>query len=206
MRELELFAEICCPFTHLSLRRLVERRLLEHSKVPVLRVRAWPLELVNGEPLDRDLIAEEVAELREQVAPDLFAGFRSDTFPATSIPAMALAARAYEHGPEVGERMSLALRNALFEEERDIADVDVLADIARSVGLPGIRPADLHDAGPVVADWEEGNARGVVGSPHFFVKGTSFFCPMLRIEQVGGHRRIEYDEAGIARFGEACFG
>ena len=54
----------------------------------VLRVRAWPLELVNGEPLAADLVAEEVRELREQVAPDLFAGFDPTRFPATSLPAM----------------------------------------------------------------------------------------------------------------------
>ena len=52
-----------------------------------LRLRAWPLELVNDAPLDADLIADEVAALRAHVAPDLFAGFDPQHFPKTSLPA-----------------------------------------------------------------------------------------------------------------------
>lgn len=65
---IEVFADVVCPFTHVGLRRLVERRH-ELGSSAVLRVRAWPLELVNGEPLAADVVAEEVRELREQVAP-----------------------------------------------------------------------------------------------------------------------------------------
>ena len=55
-----------------------------------LRLRAWPLELVNDAPLDADLIADEVAALRAHVAPDLFAGFDPQHFPKTSLPTLAL--------------------------------------------------------------------------------------------------------------------
>ena len=48
-----------------------------------MRVRAWPLELVNGTPLDSAMIGEEVDELRAQVAPDLFTGFDLSGFPGT---------------------------------------------------------------------------------------------------------------------------
>ena len=57
----------------------------------VVRVKAWPLELVNGEPLAAALVAEEGPTLRAQVAPDLFEGFDRSRFPTTSLPAMALA-------------------------------------------------------------------------------------------------------------------
>jgi hypothetical protein len=205
VRELEVFAEICCPFTHVGLRRFVERRLLERSDHPVLRVRAWPLELVNGAPLDAGLVAEEVEELRDQVAPDLFVGFAPERFPRTSLPAMALAAHAYGHGADVGERTSLALRDALFEDGRDIADPAVLRSIACGVGLPW-PPVDGGDvAAPVLADWRDGRVRGVLGSPHFFVDGTGFFCPMLSIERVGERRRIALDRVGLGRFLERCF-
>jgi hypothetical protein len=61
----------------------------------VLRVRAWPLELVNGEPLDPTITAEHVDDLRTQVASDLFAHFDPDHFPRTSLRALAVAAVAY---------------------------------------------------------------------------------------------------------------
>ena len=42
---------------------------------PRLRIRAWPLELINGKPLDPDHIEAEIVALRGSVRPDLFAGF-----------------------------------------------------------------------------------------------------------------------------------
>lgn len=201
MREIEVFADVACPFTHVGLRRLVERRAAADQDVP-LRVRAWPLELVNGAPLDARTVAEEVEDLRAQVAPDLFTAFDVARFPATSMPALVLAAAAYEHGIRVGERVSLALRHALFEEGRDVADPAVLLDIAVSAGI------GLPDGGcrqRVLDDWREGQRRGVVGSPHFFVAGQGWFCPTLDVSRVDGHLRIERDEAGLAAFLDRCF-
>ena len=80
MREVEVFADIRCPFTHVGLRRLTEWRARTGAEF-ALRVRAWPLELVNAEPLAATLIAEEAEALRRQIAPDLFAGFDLDNFP-----------------------------------------------------------------------------------------------------------------------------
>ncbi|MGZ4348546.1 MAG: hypothetical protein ACXVFB_15015, partial [Gaiellaceae bacterium] len=105
----EVFADVSCPFTHVGLRRFVQERSRRSRDDLVLRVRAWPLELVNGTPLDRDTVAEHVAALREQVAPDLFHGFDTRTFPESSLPAMALAGAAYDVDDRVGEAVSLAL-------------------------------------------------------------------------------------------------
>jgi hypothetical protein len=79
----EVFADVRCPFTHVGLRRLVEHRNRTGADI-TLWVRAWPLELVNAAPLDDQLIAHEVVELRRQVAPELFDGFRASRFPAGS--------------------------------------------------------------------------------------------------------------------------
>ena len=85
MTTIEVFADVACPFTHVGLRRLVERRD-ELGRTDVrLRVRAWPLEVVNGEPLDPAFIEEEVDDIRAQVAPDLFTGFRRGAFPASTL-------------------------------------------------------------------------------------------------------------------------
>lgn len=183
MAVIEVFADVRCPFTHVGLRRLVERRQAQGTDV-ALHVRAWPLELVNGEPMDLELVGEEVGALKEQVTPELFAGFSPETFAATSLPALILSAAAYERDVETGEAVALALRWVMFEEGRDIADPAVLEEIA---GAHGVRWTEGDAASRVMEEWHEGRDRGVVGSPHFFVGGQGWFCPVLDIahDEVG---------------------
>ena len=182
MTRIEVYADIVCPFTHVGLRRLSEARHQRGIARP-LRVRAWPLEWINGTPLGADLLAREIEALREDVAPDLFAGFDAALFPLTSIPALGLAAAAYAVDDTTGAAMSMALRDALFEQGENIADPDVLCDIGRRFDL------DLPDRETseraVRSDWERGKERGVQGSPHFFVGDRGWFCPSLDISHVG---------------------
>lgn len=183
MRTVEVFADVLCPFTHAGLRTLIDRRNeLGHTE-PRLRIRAWPLELINGKPLDADHIAVEVAALRASVRPDLFTGFSVDTFPRTSMTAFALAAAAdRSRDPVLIEEVGLALRDAVFEKGLDIGKPEVVATIAARFGL---EPLDAEATLAVVrADWEEGRSRGVVGSPHFFTDdGAGRFCPVLDISR-----------------------
>ena len=95
-------------------------------------VRAWPLELVNGAPLDPTVTWEHAEDLREQVAPDLFRHLDVDRFPSSTLDALALANRAYRTDLQVGERVSFALRDALFEEGRDISDRVTLEHLAQT--------------------------------------------------------------------------
>ncbi len=203
MAPIEVFADVCCPFTHVGLRRLVDRRQSLGRDEPRLYVRAWPLELVNGVPQDAEFIGEEVDELRRQVAPDLFHGFEPLAFPHSSLPALALAAGAYGRGLATGEAVSLALRAALFEEGRDIADPVVLSAIAAEHDL---RPPDEGDRRRVLEDWQDGRARDVVGSPHFFIAGGDFFCPTLDVSRVDGNLRITMKEEALSSFLEAALG
>jgi predicted DsbA family dithiol-disulfide isomerase len=199
----EVFADVLCPFTHVGLRRLVDRRRALGRTEPLLVVRAWPLELVNGQPLAAELVAEEVAALRASVAPDLFTGFDPARFPSSALPALGLAARARRTGPLVAEQCSLALRHALFEEGRDIAQPDELARIADECGIDGARG---EDQAAVLADLDLGRSLGVIGSPHFFVGGEGFFCPSLDIERVDGRLEIRIDAEGFTELTERCFG
>lgn len=205
MRVVEVFADVGCPFTHVGLRRFVARRAELGRDDVVLRVRSWPLEVVNDRPLDPSLIGEEVDELREQVAPDLFVGFREDRFPTSSLAPLALTAAAYASDLRVGEATALGLRTALFEEGRDPSAPDVLADVAAEAGVP-VDAAALGGRWreAVLAEHEEGVRRGVVGSPHFYVSESDFFCPALDIHRVDGHLRITADSEGFARFVERC--
>ncbi|MEO6467836.1 MAG: DsbA family protein [Acidimicrobiia bacterium] len=194
---IEVFADIVCPFTHVGLRRLVERRATTGRTAPVLHVRAWPLELVNGEPLAGDFVGEEVAALREQVAPDLFCGFDAARFPSTSLPALTLVAAAYRRDEQLGERVSLRLRDALFEEGADIGALDVLAEIATANGLD---VPEVGDRDAIMADLDEGRRRNVDGSPHFFLGAEGFFCPSFDITRVDGHLQVAFDAARFEQF------
>ena len=168
----EVFADVACPFTHVGLRRLVDRRD-RLGRTDVVRVRASPLEHVNHSPLDGAFIAEEVGAIRAQVAPDLFAGFAADTFPGTSLPALALAAAAYRRGDDVGEAVSLELRDLCFEQGIDIADPEVLGRVAAEHALT----VTDDDHASIDVDHLEGENRGVIGSPHFFTPGEASSAP-----------------------------
>jgi predicted DsbA family dithiol-disulfide isomerase len=143
--------------------------------------------LVNDAPLDPATIGEEIDALRAQVSPELFTGFDRSRFPNSSLPGLALAATAYRHSLAAGERVSLALRTALFEDGLDIADAGVLRRIAAAAG---VEPPTESTHDQVLTDWEQGRHRGVVGSPHFFVGGEGFFCPSLDISRVDGEIRV----------------
>jgi predicted DsbA family dithiol-disulfide isomerase len=204
----QVYADVVCPFTHVGLRRLVGERVARARRDVVLDIRAWPLELVNGEPLDPGVVADEVAALRASVAPELFAGFDPGRFPHTSVPALSLAAVAYEHAPGTGEAVSLALRTALFEGGQDVSDPAVLAALAASAGLDADRcsPEALDAAATTVrVQWQEGVARGVIGSPHFFVGDEDMFCPTLRISHDEHGFSVELDRAGFEAFLSRCF-
>ena len=199
----EVFADVACPFTHAGLLRISAWRTDHGLTEPLVRVRAWPLELVNGGRLQGSAIAPKVAALRAGVTPDLFAGFDPNRFPPTSLPAMVSEAAAYRRAPTVGEQFSFAVRTALFEDGLDIADPDVLRAIRKDVGAPD---PTSEDEATVMADYEEGRRRGVIGSPHYFTGDGGFFCPSLRIEhRAHGALDVGFDVDGFQQFIAAAF-
>lgn len=202
MKVVEVYADVACPFTHAGLRRFVAYRNGRAKAEPVLRVRAWPLELVNGEPLNGPSLTPKVAALRAHAAPDLFGGFDECSFPATTLPALAAEASAYRVGLEVGEQFSLALRHALFEDGLDVSDADVLAAIRNAYGVPEPTEADRAS---VRDDFEEGKQREVSGSPHFFTSQGNFFCPSLDIAHDRDGYQVRFDAAGFEKFVAAVF-
>ncbi len=200
---IEVFADIWCPFAHVGLRVVAgERRRRNRMDLPLI-VRAWPLELVNSAPMNPERTTEHVAHLREQVSPDLFAGFDPAHFPSTTLPALALVVSAYRCGTQVGELMSFAVRDALFEEGRDISQTEVIHQLADRLSVP--YPTADDDAA-VVADWTEGRSRGVQGSPHFFIGAENKFCPSLSIERGGGHTTITLNRTDLTEFLDRTLG
>lgn len=202
MPTIEVFADIGCPFAHVGLRRLRAERDRRGS-ISRLRVRPWPLELVNGVPMDAEFIDEEIDDIRAQVAPELFAGFRVEAFPSTFLPAMAVVEAAYRVDDESGEALSFAMRTALFEEGRNVGDEEVLAELSET---QGVGPVTEEDRQAVLDSWEEGRRRGVIGSPHFFAGDGGVFCPTLDIRRTSeGHLRISAGTESFDAFVESCF-
>jgi predicted DsbA family dithiol-disulfide isomerase len=200
---IEVFADIWCPFAHVGL-SLVAELLRTRSRQDVgIWVRAWPLEWVNGRAMDPESALEHARELRHQVAPNLFRGVDSSTFPRSTIPALALAAHAYRTGMEVGQAVSLDLRDSLFENGRDVSDPALLAEIATTYGLSAPDPRDYET---VVSDWQDGRARDVRGSPHFFCSGRGLFCPSLDIaKRPGGEGTTIHTDLGrLEAFLDEC--
>ena len=199
---IEVFADIWCPFAHVGLRTIHEERARAGREDMAIWVRAWPLELVNGAPLDASTTAKHVDELRSQVSPDLFRHFDTARFPSSTLDALALANRAYRANPQVGELVSFALRQALFEEGQDVSDRITLQHIAHTLGVA--MPDDSDSAG-VVADWHEGERRGVLGSPHFFCGDVDVFCPSLLItKDPGKGTSILRDSSRLTDFLARC--
>jgi predicted DsbA family dithiol-disulfide isomerase len=206
MKTVEVFADILCPFTHVGLHTLIDRRTERGLSEPRLRIRAWPLELVNGQPLDAKHIGAEITALRASVRPDLFTGFSVDTFPSTSMAGFALSAAADRTGnPVVAEEVGMALRDAVFEFGLDIGRPEVVAPIAAQFNL---EPLDIDStAAAVRADWDEGRARGVIGSPHFFTGDDgSWFCPGLAISRDDVGNFIIAWKQGSEAFVDSVFG
>ncbi len=205
MTTVEVFADVLCPFTHVGLHTLIDRRVQRGLTVPRMRIRAWPLELINGEPLDPHHIAAEISALRESVRPDLFAGFDTDAFPKTAMAAYALTVAADRTGdPARSEEVGMALRDAVFEQGLDIGRPEVVQAVATRFGLT---PLDADaTAAAVHADWDEGKQRGVVGSPHFFTAdGGSWFCPGLAISRDNVGNFIVAWKEGNAAFVDRVF-
>jgi predicted DsbA family dithiol-disulfide isomerase len=178
--EIEVFADIWCPFAHVGLRCARDRRDATGRDDVVIRVRPWPLELVNSAPMDPAKTASHVEHLRHQVNDNLFVGFDASHFPTSTLEALALIEHAYRSDGHTGEAAAFAIRDALFEKGLDISDPAVLAEIAADLG---ISPTDDADRAAVTDSWHAGQARGVKGSPHFFSGDAEMFCPTLDISR-----------------------
>lgn len=192
----EVFAEITCPFAYVGLRHVADHVAMLDEPVDVI-VRAWPLEWVNGTGLAFDGVETKAAALRAQLGVDVFNGLAADSWPSTTIPALTLAAAGYAVDAATGLAVSTDLRNAVFERGVDISDVDALTHIAVVHGVE----FDPGDDRAVRADYGDGQARAVNGSPHYFVAANDFFCPALDLgHDADDHLTARFDPDGLARF------
>ncbi len=202
--EIEVFADIWCPFAHVGLRCARDRRDATGRDDVIIRVRPWPLELVNSAPMDPARTASHVEHLRHQVDDSLFAGFDASNFPTSTLEALALIEHAYRSDARIGEMATFAVRDALFEQGLDISDPAVLSAIAAELG---IGPVDDTDRAAVTESWHAGQIRGVKGSPHFFSGDAEVFCPSLDIARSdSGEVSIALNIERLDAFLDRCLG
>jgi len=196
---MEVFADIWCPFAYVGL-MIVRARREERSPDTPIRVRAWPLELVNGQPMDVGKTTKNVRELRRQLGTPLFEGFDGQAFPSTTLPGLAFVAAADRKGR--GEEASFEVRTALWERGLDVGDEAAVAVLADAFG---VRITD-DDRQAVLDDWHEGQARGVQGSPHFFCGDRDEFCPSLALQRdANGQLHVAPDPHRLEVFLAECW-
>lgn len=197
---IEVFADLWCPFAYVGLEIVREQRNALASDV-MIRTRAWPLELINGAPMNVDKTAHHVRDLRDQLGSELFAGFNAASFPSTTLPSLALVNAGYRAG--VGEEVDRRVRRALWEDGVDIGDIAVVRDLAAEFDLS----VEAADTAAVLANLDDGQARGVKGSPHFFCGGRDEFCPSLSLHRDDeGDLQIKPDPERLLTFLKECWG
>ena len=203
LQYIEVFADIWCPFTHVGLRMVDSHRKKMGRKDVAIVVKSWPLEWVNGSPMDPEKTEANCTALRQQVASDAFANVDFGTFPKSTLDALTLVSQAYDVSFELGEKASFTIRDAMFERGEDISNAVMLQGIAEMIGL-GYLPDHEHRS--VKKDWEDGKSRGVQGSPHFFHGEVSVFCPSLQISRTEDHGlSIQADTARLQEFLQDLF-
>lgn len=150
--------------------------------------------------MDVDKTARNVESLRRQLGLALFTGFSPDNFPVTTLPALAFVAAATRVDRD--EEASYRIRDALWEEGLDVGSEAVVSEIAANFGFT-IGDDDRQAA---LDDYEEGQRRGVKGSPHFFCGNRDEFCPSLELARTAdGELVIKPDPYRLEEFLEGCW-
>ena len=198
---IDVYADLWCPFAYVGLTRAVDSDDVVQGRVQ-LDLRSWPLELVNGEPLPQGKTLANATALRASVAPDLFAGVHHWVYPTSTLPALALAAKANVTDLQLGAAVSMHLRHLLFEDGLDLSSDLVLNQVAQDFAIA----RDPDDLLLVNSEHLNGQQRGVKGSPHFFCgTGEDIFCPTLDLSRdEEGNLHVEQMVSRLRDFFARC--
>jgi predicted DsbA family dithiol-disulfide isomerase len=202
-----VWSDIACPWATLTVWRLHARRAALGLDVPIEH-RAFPLELFNERPHNRALLDAEI-EVLAPLAPD--AGWRpwsrnASAYPVSTLLALEAVQAAKAQGPGAGERLDLALRQALFRDSRCVTLRHEVLNAAEAAGLDVPALASALDAGTyrsaVVADWRAAADGAAKGSPHVFAPdGLDAVNPGVEQHwagpKPGGRPVIDADDPGV---------
>jgi predicted DsbA family dithiol-disulfide isomerase len=128
------WAEYYCPWCYIGAVRLHAIAPDYRSKLR-LRIRPFPLEILDNDPAPRDILEQEwwLAAIQEPAA--TFTPYPSDDWPTTTLPAFEAAWCAGRQGDDALLDFDLRVRNAFFAEGRNIGRREVLREIAEETGL-----------------------------------------------------------------------
>ena len=179
---LTCFTDVLCVWAWIGELRLAELRRTHSEAVAVTQrfcnvfgATALKIQANWGAKGGYDGFADHLAHVMEgfpelTASPDLWRCVR----PASSLPAhlalKAVQAQAAAGGaPDLGDRAILLIRQAFFEQGRDISATSVLDDV---ISAAGADLADVHARlargeahAALMADYQEAQALGVKGSP-----------------------------------------
>jgi predicted DsbA family dithiol-disulfide isomerase len=186
--QVEIWSDVACPWCYVGTARF-ERAVAETGVAVDIVYRSFELDPNvppgEGPPLteylarkfgDRSRVQAAHARLTDAGA-ELGIDFRwsrmrrANTFDAHRLLAWAL----HTQGPETQRSLKRALLRAYFTEGREVADHEVLADLAADVGLDRAGAVALlasdEEAAFVRAEREEAYGNGINAVPTFIVEG-----------------------------------
>jgi 2-hydroxychromene-2-carboxylate isomerase len=179
---LQVFYGISSPWTYLGARR-AETIAAKHGAKLILR----PIRIIEangGIPLRtrlaprQDYHALELSRWREHLGIPL--NLKPRFYPCRTIEIAAKAVIAIQQAGLDATTFSFAVQRALWAEDRDIADVDTLKDIAR---INAGEAAALLVSDPAPADIEaqwhanlaDAESLGIFGTPTYVINGEPFW-------------------------------
>lgn len=186
-----VFSDTWCAFAHVAVHRLHEaRRRLHLEDQVVFDHRAFPMELLNGNPGSRpgsDSEVPSVGNCEPSAGWQLWQD-KDWLYPSSSLPALEAVQAAKAQSPRASEDLDLALRRAFWAESRCITNRAVILDVA--LATPGVDPAAIEDAletgsvrAAVARQTRDSAGDQVVCSPHVFLPdGTDHPNPGMSVE------------------------
>ena len=201
--EIEVFADVWCPFAYVGLLRLFELREVSGSwrrrhPGPGLAARARQRR-AHGGGQGRGERGHAQGPGGPPALRRPLRGLLPDDDAARPGPRrVGLRAQLGHGGGRQPPRPPPALRGGSRRLEPE-----VLAQVA---GELGIEPGSAASEAAVLESLEEGRRRGVIGSPHFFCGELESFCPSLEISRDdAGVLLVAPTQPSLTAFVERCF-
>ncbi|WP_226482573.1 DsbA family oxidoreductase [Natrinema amylolyticum] len=182
---IEIYADYVCPFCYLGTRSLAQYR---EGRDEPLEVEWHPFDLRSGKrnadgSIDHDVddgkgdeyyeqARQNVRRLQEEYGVEMAQEIATDV---DSLNAQVASWYVKQEYPEQWAAFDEAIYTALWQNGRDIGDVDVLADLASDVDLPTDEIRDAVDDEGIRAELEdrfaEAQQKGITGVPTFVSDG-----------------------------------
>lgn len=192
---LRIFYGISSPWAYFGAERAYAIARKRGARVELRPIRV--IEANGGIPLRtraqprQDYHALELARWRDFLGIPL--NLTPDFYPCRTIELAAKTVIALQRANLDAQRFSFAVQRALWAEDRDIADVGTLKQIARAIiGEDGAALVRDPQAAEIDAEWEanlaEAERLGIFGTPTYVVRGELFW----------GQDRLDFVDRALA--------